>query len=367
MGCIYRNQQGTGKSQNWFLKFKDKDGKTVIESSKTTDRKKANDLLRTREQDVEDGLEVGTQWRFEDAAADLINDYEINDRATTGNTQRRIDLHLQPFFGGQLVKRITTEDIRRFTKERKQAGASNAEINRELAALRRMLRLAVQSRRIAACPFFPMLDESKNVRKGFFEHEHFEAISRHLPAWWQPVIAFGYFTGWRIQSEVLPLQWTNVDLTAGVITLDVGSTKNGDGRTFPYRKLPGLAAVIDEQVRQRDALRKAGTICPLVFHHDGQSLLSDSPSTDDDGPKAIREYRVAWRAACAAVGLPGKIPHDFRRTAVRNLERAGVPRSVAMKLTGHKTESVYRRYAIVNENDLSEGVAKLAKVANGKG
>jgi hypothetical protein len=63
-----------------------------------------------------------------------------------------------------------------------------------------------------------------------------------------------------------------------------------------------------------------------------------------------------------AIGLPTRIMHDFRRTAVRNLERAGVPRSVAMKLTGHKTESVYRRYAIVNEADLREGVTKLAKL-----
>ena len=54
--------------------------------------------------------------------------------------------------------------------------------------------------------------------------------------------------------------------------------------------------------------------------------------------------------------------HDFRRTAVRNLERAGVSRSVAMQLTGHLTESIFRRYAIVDESDLRHGVAKLAQL-----
>ena len=73
----------------------------------------------------------------------------------------------------------------------------------------------------------------------------------------------------------------------------------------------------------------------------------------------IKSLRRAWRTACKQAGVPWLLLHDLRRSAVRNLERAGVSRSVAMKLTGHKTENVYRRYAIVAENDLREAGAKL--------
>ncbi|MBM3789493.1 MAG: hypothetical protein FJW35_03980 [Acidobacteria bacterium] len=83
----------------------------------------------------------------------------------------------------------------------------------------------------------------------------------------------------------------------------------------------------------------------IEFHHNG---------------KRIVEYRKSWQTATEKVGLVGRIPHDFRRTAVRNLERAGVPRTVAMKLVGHKTESIYRRFAIVARQDLVDGLKRLA-------
>src|SRR5205814_694084 len=80
------------------------------------------------------------------------------------------------------------------------------------------------------------------------------------------------------------------------------------------------------------------------------------------GPdKDPRSFNKAFSTACRKAGCPGRYLHDFRRTAVRNLERAGVPRSVAMKLTGHKTESVYRRYAIVPKQDLVDGLKRLAE------
>ena len=128
--------------------------------------------------------------------------------------------------------------------------------------------------------------------------------------------------------------------------LEPGTTKNDEGRVFPFNALPALAALLRAQhERTQAAARELGQVIPHVFHRAGRPILS---------------YRGAWERACTAAGLAGRLVHDFRRTAVRNLERAGVPRSVAMKLTGHKTESIYRRYAIVSEADLAAGVQRLA-------
>ena len=128
--------------------------------------------------------------------------------------------------------------------------------------------------------------------------------------------------------------------------LEPGTTKNDEGRTFPFVVLPELEAMLRAQREKTDAMQKAtGQIIPWVFHHNGKKIV---------------EYRKSWHSAIAKAGLLGKIPHDFRRTAVRNLERAGVPRSTAMQLVGHKTESIYRRYAIVAKQDLVDGLKRLA-------
>jgi integrase len=150
---------------------------------------------------------------------------------------------------------------------------------------------------------------------------------------------------------VLPLTWDRVDFTAGTVRLDARTTKNGEARTFPFAALPALRALLKEQRARTSCLVSAsGKAVPWVFHRQGSR---------------IKDFRDAWRTASARARLEGRIPHDLRRTAVRNLERAGVSRSVAMQLTGHKTEAVYRRYAIVAEADLREGVAKLAALPQG--
>ena len=163
-------------------------------------------------------------------------------------------------------------------------------------------------------------------------------------------MTFAYWTGWR-RSEIRDLDWQRVDRKTGIVRLDVGTTKNDDGREFHYRDIPEVAEMMERQWTAHKALEKAGTICPLVFQR--------------RGGKPIASYRKAWINACRAAGVAGRIPHDFRRTAVRNLERAGVSRSVATKVTGHKTESVYRRYAIVASRDLAEASRKLEACVTG--
>jgi hypothetical protein len=134
-----------------------------------------------------------------------------------------------------------------------------------------------------------------------------------------------------------------VDFQSGWLRLEPGETKNAEGRQFPLT--PALRAVLERQRARTLAVEKATrTIIPWLFHRAG---------------RPIKSFRRAWVTACTATGLSGRIPHDFRRTAVRNLERAGVPRSTAMKMVGHKTESIYRRYAIVDEAMLKEGAVKL--------
>jgi len=115
----------------------------------------------------------------------------------------------------------------------------------------------------------------------------------------------------------------------------------------------GLRVILEGQRERTTGLEQAqGRIIPRVFHRNGEP---------------IRALRIAWNRACREAGLPGKLLHDFRRTAVRNLERAGVPRSTAMALVGHKTESIYRRYAITDEAMLREGVEKLSKLHEASG
>ena len=282
----------------------------------------------------------------DELAADVVNDYKVNGKRSLENVERSLRLHLQPFFTGRKAAAITTTDIREYVTKRQEEKAKNATINRELALLKRAFSLGMEAGKLTAKPKIRMLRED-NVRTGFFEPAQFEGVRGHLPEALQAVVTFAHVTGWRTQSEVLPLQWRQVDFTAGRVRLDPGTTKNGDGRVFPMTR--ELRTLLLAQREYSDAIqRKTERIIPYVFHRNGRRILL---------------FYKAWRNTCKAAGCPDRILHDFRRTAVRNLVRNGIPERVAMQMTGHKTRSVFDRYNIVSEGDLIDAARKLDEAA----
>ena len=139
--------------------------------------------------------------------------------------------------------------------------------------------------------------------------------------------------GWRV-SEITGLTWNQVDRNQGIVRLEVGETKNDAARTVYLDD--ELKGVFDHQWEIRKTSNK---LTPYVFPNMG---------TNDK----ISRFTRSWKKACKDAGIGVKLFHDFRRTAVRNMVRSGVPERVAMMVSGHKTRSVFDRYNIVDEKDL---------------
>lgn len=288
-------------------------------------------------------------------AQNLIDSYTNQGMRSTDDLERRIVKHLKPFFKDNRLISIDAPATRRYTTARLKEGAAPSTVNRELAVLNQVFTVAIKDRKVATRPAITMLSEAGRKRTGFFEPEQYDAVVAKLPEELRAAVTFTNITGWRIADEVFPLTWDRVDFAAGEVRLH--DSKNKDGRVFPMTA--DLRRLLEAQAVKRDALKKAGTICPLVFFR--------MIAKDRRGPKSPRQIKSmskAWRLACREAGVPGRIPHDFRRTAIRRLERAGVPRSVAMKMVGHKTESVYKRYDIVSPADLKHAAEKLDAFVN---
>jgi len=342
----YRNASGEKVEQGvLWLKYRDARGVLRRQSSGTSDVAEARRQLKRLEGDSVAGKVTAPRAdkvTISDLANDLRAEYAANARRSATRLEGSLG-HVLEALGHHRAIQLTTAEVTAYTLARQKEGAANATVNRELAALKRMFTLALKGEKISRRPYIAMLHED-NVRKGFFEFEAYQAVRRLLSDDLLPVIDFAYITGWRTKDEILPLQWNQIDLTVGTVRLEVGTTKSGDGRTFYFT--PELRACLEGQW----ARRAIGV--PYVFHRAG---------------KPIKSFRRAFKSACKATGVPEARPHDFRRTAIRNLNRAGVPTVTAMAMVGHKTESVYRRYAIVDAGMLREGAAKLAALHAGQG
>lgn len=219
-------------------------------------------------------------------------------------------------------------------------GKAPSTVNRETQLLHQAFRLAVDRGRLAFLPRVRRLSEVGNVRHGFFERAEFEAVCAALPADLRDFARFGFVTGWR-KGEIAALSWADVDGEA--VRLRAEDSKNRHGRTVP---LEGeLAAIVERRRAARQYEEPAGTVAlaAFVFHRHG---------------RPVGDFKKAWATACTAAGVSGRLFHDLRRTAARNLVRAGAPETVAMAVTGHRTRSVFQRYAIASERDIREALQK---------
>lgn len=347
--------------KTWTIQYYSLAGKRVRESTGTSDFKTAQKILREKLHAVDKGEPIEPRRRHQVTCAELFveteRDYRIQGRKSADALRRRW-AHLQPMFGDRAARNVNDDALKAYVDARLASKAAPATINRELACLKRTLRLGQPKHRYII-PIFPHLREN-NVRKGFIEQGAFDALrALATDIWLRLFLECAFEYGWR-KNELLRLRVAQANTTTGLIRLDVGETKNDEGREVP------MSATIRELVK----LAAAGK-------SPEQYLLTR------DG-KPVRDFRKAWHRLCVQAGLArwvcktcektvvgkkcecgnkklryvGLILHDFRRSAARELRRAGVAESTIMQTGGWRTASVFRRYAIQDPRDIKAAIEK---------
>jgi integrase len=295
---------------------------------------------------------------FADAAQAIRDDYAARGLRSGTLLERELTKHLLPYFGHWHLRDIQFDSLLAYVAHRQATGkglkinarVSNGTIIRELAAVSRVFSLMMKAKKVSTRPAIPSLKPAP-PRTGHFTPAQFQSVLKHLPDYLRPVIEFANITGWRTRAEVLPLQWRQVDFATGEVHLDVGTTKNDEARTFVMTVR--LRDILTAQQKIVKRLQQAGHLTPYVFPF-VKRVKGEIVQVD-----RIRNYYYAWGKARTAAGLPAHLVHDFRRTAIRRFVRTGVPDSVSMKLSGHKSLSVFRRYDVVSTADLHDAAARL--------
>ena len=186
-------------------------------------------------------------------------------------------------------------------------------------------------------PHIPHLEEN-DVRTGFLEREDYKKLRDLLPDYLRLLFVLGYHTGARL-GELRRLKWSQVATAESFCIREPRRTRRGAGFPCMPTWVNGPAC---------RATRKQYLNCPYLCHNEDEPL----------GDSCVKR---AWTTAYKAAGVPGLHFHDLRRSAVRNMDRAGVPRPVAMRISGHKTESMYSQNNVVSDRDLVDVKEKMER------
>lgn len=329
-GSIFKDK----RSPYWQLRYWNGTNQ-IRESAHTTDRREALESLQQKLAAVAQHgggpLEVTVNLLLNL----LLKDYREQDRASLYTVELRIEKHLRPAFGKIKASKLTTGHMREYKEIRLVAGAAPGTINREIAALRRAYNLgAIEDPPLVyRVPRILSLKED-NVRHGFVEGAQYRQLLEALPDPIKPVFVLAYHLGMR-KGQLLKLQRDWVDIQEGVIYVLGRVTKNRRPKTAPiYGDMKAWLAM---------QLTRCQTLAPT------EKLLF---VWEDGSP--VKNFRGSWEKACEAVGFPDLLFHDLRRTAVRNMIRAGVPDKVAMEISGHRTAAMLWRYNITDTRDVVE-------------
>ena len=239
-GSVYRPR---GSSIFWIKFYRN--GKAHRESSKSDKMKTAEKLLgqRLAESRTEAFVPLKTKKiLIQELAEGLVRDYRTNGLRSIGDLEARWEKHLKPFFGELRAIEVDSTLVAKYIDARQEEGAANATINRELAALKRLYTLGRRAKKVTSDPYIPMLKEN-NKRTGFLRSKEHDALATETASvglWLRAMFELGYTFGWR-KSELLGLKVSQIDLLAGTIRLEPGTTKNGEGRevsmTLPLKTL----------------------------------------------------------------------------------------------------------------------------------
>lgn len=334
------NRRGVWYACTW------QNGRPVRESLKTRDRDEAQVKLLQLRRKRELGQYVAPKARrltVGQLLDDLLLDMEVRAIAALPKIRSTMKA-LRAEFGRRPAVALDTASVQRAQKAWLAAGKAPATINRRCELLRQAYRRAArhQPPKVAQVPYIPLLP-ARNARQGFVAPGDFERLVRAVQ---NPDIRdFVEWCGWTGMrpGEVRQLTWEMVDLEAGVVRLSDYAAKTRRSRAV------ALTAELEAIVKRRLKARRLG--CPLVFHRQARGRPG----------QPVRDYRKAWREALVRARLPlTLLPYDLRRSALRNMVRAGVDVTVAMKISGHRTRSTFDRYNIVSEDDVRAALERTA-------